>query len=775
MRRLFLQVLIGATFAAAIGSESFGQTTLSTGDVQILGVTSDDADSFSFVLWRDIASGTVVRFMDHSFTNGTTDINYTEQSMSLTFNSNLSAGTVIRVVDNAATLANGVAFIGTKTGTLSGISTDGDQIFAFQGIEPSSTNFSGRTLLYGINVANTNWLTSGTADSNSSYLPSSLSGVNANFDSGNFDNVDYAGARTGMTTEAYRAAISNSVNYTQNNTRFNLSTTGFNRESSANLFWDANGSNAGNGGDGVWDATTQSRFKNATEGTTFLRWVNSSTGNDHTAVFGGSVGTVSVAASGVTASGLDFQTNGYAVNNNTINLVGTAPTINAASSVSASIGSVLTGSAGITKTGSGTVTLTGANTYTGGTTISQGTLQLSGSGTLGADTNTLTVNGGTMDFNGQTRTIGSLAGSGGTITSATEATLTVGNGGASATNASTISGALSLVKSGVGTQTLAGANTYTGATTINNGTLRLDAGNDRLPTGTVVSLGQASSSNLGTLDLNGRNQTIAGLQSISGTNTGTSTNVVTSATSAVLTINNSDNFIYGAGTAANSGVISGTISLVKGGLGTQTLTGANAYTGTTTINAGTLLVNGTHTGGGAYTVNAGGTLGGLGTIAANVNLFGGTLSAGNSIGTMTVNGGLNFDSNSNLIVEFNSSLLSGLTISSDLLTVNGAVQLNNANLVLSDLSLSSAIAPLGSSFTFLTANAGLTGRFSNFADGGVVDIRGNQWRINYGSNSISFSAVPEPSSLALLGLVGIGGFTFRRLRNKKNRLPEIVG
>ena len=156
---------------------------------------------------------------------------------------------------------------------------------------------------------------------------------------------------------------------------------------------------------------------------------------------------------------------------------------------------------------------------------------------------------------------------------------------------------------------LGGVSTYTGETLINNGSVKLDLGNNRLPTGTVVSLGQAANSNLGTLDLNGRSQEIAGLVSTSGINATASKNTVTSATAATLTINvaNGVTHTYGAGTAANSGVLAGALSLIKIGGGTQVLGDANTFTGGTTISAGTLQVGAGGTTGtlaGAITNNA---------------------------------------------------------------------------------------------------------------------------------------------------------------------------
>ncbi|HJW30843.1 MAG TPA: autotransporter-associated beta strand repeat-containing protein, partial [Saprospiraceae bacterium] len=146
-------------------------------------------------------------------------------------------------------------------------------------------------------------------------------------------------------------------------------------------------------------------------------------------------------------------------------------------------------------------------------------------------------------------------------------------------------------KQGAGTFSLGGVSTYTGATTINFGTLLLTTGNNRLPTTTTLNLGQASSANLGTLDLNGFNQQVAGINSLTGSNSNTTNNTITSTSAATLTIGGSGNYAYGDGSNANSGVITGAISIVKSGTGTQTLGDANTYTGTTTITAGELRLN----------------------------------------------------------------------------------------------------------------------------------------------------------------------------------------
>src|SRR5262249_24149974 len=128
-------------------------------------------------------------------------------------------------------------------------------------------------------------------------------------------------------------------------------------------------------------------------------------------------------------------------------------------------------------------------------------------------------------------------------------------------------GAGSLTKTNTGTLVLSGINTYTGATTVNGGTLMAGAIN-ALPFQTALSVATGV-----TFDLNNFSQSIGSLAGAGSVRLGTGTLIMGNDNT------NTDFF----------GVISGLGGLTKAGTGTQTLSGANSYSGATTVNGGTLM------------------------------------------------------------------------------------------------------------------------------------------------------------------------------------------
>ncbi|EDI7804914.1 fibronectin-binding autotransporter adhesin ShdA [Salmonella enterica] len=289
----------------------------------------------------------------------------------------------------------------------------------------------------------------------------------------------------------------------------------------------------------------------------------------------------------------------------------------------------VTGEGQIVKSGSDELIVTGDNTYSGGTTISGGTLTvdhadslgtgtianssvlqvgegelentLSGTGSLvKTGTGELTLSGDNSYSGGTTITGGTLtadhADSLGTGTIANSGVLKVGEGELE----NTLSGTGSLVKTGTGELTLSGDNTYSGGTTITGGTLTADNA-DSLGTGAVANNGVLQ---VGEGELK---NTLSGTGSLVKIGTGELTlngdndySGGTTIDDGVLIADNADSL--GTGAVANNGVLqvgegelkntlSGTGSLVKIGTGELTLSGDNTYSGGTTISGGTLTAD----------------------------------------------------------------------------------------------------------------------------------------------------------------------------------------
>ena len=156
-------------------------------------------------------------------------------------------------------------------------------------------------------------------------------------------------------------------------------------------------------------------------------------------------------------------------------------------------GSAIAGTASLTKLGSGALTLSGANNYSGGTTLSSGTLNLNNNTALGAAAGAFTINGGIIDNTGSgpvTLVNNNLENWNGDFAFGGNQNLNLGAGlvllsgtRQVAPNGSvlTVGGSISdsglgfgLTLNGPGTLTLAGSNTYSGVTTISQGTLNVN-------------------------------------------------------------------------------------------------------------------------------------------------------------------------------------------------------------------------------------------------------------------------------------------------------------
>lgn len=207
---------------------------LSPGDIQVIGFNSTNPDGFSWVTWTAIPAGTQINFTDCAFNGpgsayGAGNYRGTENTVTWTAPAGgIPVGRVIVMLDNGSgtTVTGG----GTATGALNGLSGSGDQIFAFTGTIPASSTtatFTGN-LIYGLTFG-TNWLSSGSASTTTSYLPSELSAANANMAYSAGVNAEYTAPRNNQTTyAAYKPQVSNiASSWTTNGTNVALSATNF--------------------------------------------------------------------------------------------------------------------------------------------------------------------------------------------------------------------------------------------------------------------------------------------------------------------------------------------------------------------------------------------------------------------------------------------------------------------------------------------------------------------------------------------------------------------
>ncbi|HTJ77356.1 MAG TPA: autotransporter-associated beta strand repeat-containing protein, partial [Rariglobus sp.] len=466
-------------------------------------------------------------------------------------------------------------------------------------------------------------------------------------------------------------------------------------------------------------------------------YTGSTTVSNGTLTLGSTGALGSTSSTTVTGATLAAAFSGTLINNNLISLdgtlaiAGTSPTLTnnitlaSTGTVNGTVNGTLTltgvvsdggSNFGVTKTNLGTLNLSGANTYGGATSVSGGTLVLGSTGALGSttgtavaagatldvgfssatltNTNTITLTGGTLSFSGTSAVVNNP------IALVSDSTL---SGAGSGTLGGVISGSgLGIAKMGTGTVTLSGANTYSGKTSIQAGTLSVGSLNSVAGGSGSSNLGVPSSLANGTIDLGsgtttgtllytGSGETTDRVVNLAGTTGGgtidqsgtgllkfTSAFTATGAGAKTLTLQGST-----AGTGEIAGIIvdnSGinTTDVTKAGTGTWTLSGANTYTGVTTINAGALALSGSGSIANSNVAGSGGTFDISGTTsgASVVSLAGSdavtlgsqTLALSNASGTYS---GVMSGTGGGLTLTAGTEILSGANTYTGATTING--------------------------------------------------------------------------------------------------------
>lgn len=401
----------------------------------------------------------------------------------------------------------------------------------------------------------------------------------------------------------------------------------------------------------------------------------------------------------------------------------------------------------------GNLNLTANSTYSGGTDIRNGFVNVSSANALGTGNvtsggviqamSTLTIGSGLSQISVRANQFGAFAAQAGSTLTLAPVAFQLGS------NATFVSGVFANTNATVvfAPDAASAAQLGSGEVQLYSGTLR--AGNNQLAVLTSQAGTTTVSSNT-TLDFQDHLAS-GGIRNLQGNGT---VNIGSNA-STLLTVN-SGNF---------SGTITGAGGLVKASSGTLILSGFSEFTGGTTVNAGTLIVNGSlETGLGPVEVNTGGTLGGTGFVGA-VTLNGGTLSPGNSPGTffpteiLWQDGDILFELGPTQPTSdfINTGKLAGLGSTYAFTFVDqGWVIGATYDLISFDPSLAAAI-PIGN-FTF-TNGGGFDGIFS---------YRSESPSISY----LQFTVVPEPGTWALI-LLGLTALAVRHgMRKRTARSPQ---
>lgn len=320
--------------------------------------------------------------------------------------------------------------------------------------------------------------------------------------------------------------------------------------------------------------------------------------------------------------------------------------------------------------------------------------------------------------------------------------------------------------------------------------LLLTNGNNRLPTGTTVYLGGrlnagtptspvwiGATGSVGVLLLAGVNQELAGLVTHG---TGVWNRVINQhpndSSTLTLNIGIGNNNIYSGYLGGIGGMYgypddpaaANNLNLVKKGAGTLVLQApSNTYAGTTTVEEGTLIVNADQRGSGLITVQNLATLGGTGRVGAVMVQTAGTLAPGASTGVLTAHGNVTLQGGSQFSVELN-----GLTPGTGydrLHVASGSLSLQLTSGLRPDLWVTLGFTPsLGDTFDIVTGLSGFDPDFDGYFQGkpdlSTFVVGSTELQIDYQSDQIRLTVVPEPSSLGLIAVLGAVGLLRRRLR-----------
>jgi filamentous hemagglutinin family protein len=415
---------------------------------------------------------------------------------------------------------------------------------------------------------------------------------------------------------------------------------------------------------------------------------------------------------------------------------------NTASSLSSKIGTT-TGT--LTKNGTGTWTLSGGSTFTGLTTVNAGTLTEGIANAL--STGALTVNGGTFNLGAFSDSVGAVTLTGGSITGTTGVLTGTSYAMQSGSVSAILGGTGALTKSTAGTVTLSGANTYTGLTTVNAGTLAVtnNAGLGATASGTTVASGA-------TLDLQG---VTVGAEAVTLTGGTLASNSGASSLAGTVTLGADSNLNIGGVSLTLGGAIDGAWALnitgngaaiLSAAVGNNTALGSLTSAAETTlfINGGMVRASGGQTYNGATTFGApttlrttvGGDISAPGTVAATsgmLTLDAGagnvTLSnAGNNFSTVTVSSG-----NTVSLIDMNALTIAGISATGliDVRTQSGDLTLTTA--AIATASASANAVTLVADATSTPDVAGSGGNFNNAGNVAITTGSGGTWRIYTGN------------------------------------------